>query len=127
MVAVSDYMRAVQDQISRWVPNDYTSLGTDGWGLADTRAAARRHFQVDAESIVVATLAALAKRGDVKPEVVAEAARTSTGSTTRPPSPTSSKRAPAPDRSRCVRRSDAGMSSLRRTQREGRTALGSGL
>jgi pyruvate dehydrogenase E1 component len=72
---VSDYMRAVQDQIARWVPNDYTSLGTDGWGLADTRAAARRHFQVDAESIVVATLAALAKRGDVKPEVVAEASK----------------------------------------------------
>jgi pyruvate dehydrogenase E1 component len=74
VVAVSDYMRAVQDQISRWVPNDYTSLGTDGWGLADTRAAARRYFQVDAESIVVATLAALARRGDVKPEVVAKAA-----------------------------------------------------
>src|SRR5262245_39749691 len=75
VVAVSDFMRAVQDQIARWVPNDYTSLGTDGWGLADTRAAARRHFQVDAESIVVATLEALAKRGDVKPEVAAEAAR----------------------------------------------------
>ena len=67
VVAVSDFMRAVQDQISRWVPNDYTSLGTDGWGLADTRAAARRHFHVDAESIVVATLEILAKRGDVKP------------------------------------------------------------
>jgi pyruvate dehydrogenase E1 component len=75
VVAVSDYMRAVQDQIARWVPNDYTSLGTDGWGLADTRAAARRHFHVDAESVVVATLQALAKRGDVKPEVVAEAAK----------------------------------------------------
>jgi pyruvate dehydrogenase E1 component len=75
VVAVSDFMRAVQDQISRWVPNDFTSLGTDGWGLADTRAAARRHFQVDAESIVVATLEILAKRGDVKPEVAAEAAR----------------------------------------------------
>ncbi|MGW6277746.1 pyruvate dehydrogenase (acetyl-transferring), homodimeric type [Kribbella sp. NPDC055071] len=75
VVAVSDYMRAVQDQISRWVPNDYSSLGTDGWGLADTRAAARRHFHVDAESIVVATLEILAKRGDIKPEVAVEAAR----------------------------------------------------
>lgn len=75
VVAVSDFMRSVQDQISRWVPNDYTSLGTDGWGLADTRAAARRHFHVDAESVVVATLEILAKRGDVKPEVAAEAAR----------------------------------------------------
>ncbi|WP_442913844.1 pyruvate dehydrogenase (acetyl-transferring), homodimeric type [Kribbella sp. NBC_00382] len=75
VVAVSDFMRAVQDQISRWVPNDYTSLGTDGWGLADTRAAARRHFQVDAESIVAAALEVLAKRGEVKREVAAEAAR----------------------------------------------------
>jgi pyruvate dehydrogenase E1 component len=75
VVAVSDFMRSVQDQISRWVPNDFTSLGTDGWGLADTRAAARRHFQVDAESIVVATLEALAKRGDIKREVATEAAK----------------------------------------------------
>ena len=72
-VAVSDFMRAVQDQILPWVPGDFSSLGTDGWGLSDTRGALRRHFQVDAASIVVKTLGALAKRGEVKPEVVAEA------------------------------------------------------
>ena len=72
-VAVSDYMRAVPDQISRWVPGPWQSLGTDGFGFADTRAAARRTFQVDAESIVVATLAGLADRGLVDRSVVREA------------------------------------------------------
>ncbi|MDP9092489.1 MAG: pyruvate dehydrogenase (acetyl-transferring), homodimeric type [Actinomycetota bacterium] len=67
-VAVSDYMRAVPDQIARWVPGDYTSLGTDGFGFADTRGAARRFFHVDAESIVVAVLEQLARRGEVKAE-----------------------------------------------------------
>ena len=65
MVAVSDWMRAVPDLISRWVPGDYTSLGTDGFGMSDTRHALRRHFHVDAESIVVATLRQLALRGEV--------------------------------------------------------------
>jgi pyruvate dehydrogenase E1 component len=63
VVAVSDYMRAVQDQIAPWVQQSWNSLGTDGFGLADTRAAARRHFLVDAESIVVATLQSLAREG----------------------------------------------------------------
>jgi pyruvate dehydrogenase E1 component len=73
VIAVSDYMRAVQDQIAPWVSQDFVSLGTDGFGLSDTRGALRRHFKVDAESIVIATLAALAKSGDVKAGVVQEA------------------------------------------------------
>ncbi|MHA3703504.1 pyruvate dehydrogenase (acetyl-transferring), homodimeric type [Jatrophihabitans sp. YIM 134969] len=73
VVAVSDWMRAVPDQISRWVPADYTSLGTDGFGFADTRGAARRFFHVDAPSIVVAVLEQLAKRGEVKAEAPVEA------------------------------------------------------
>ena len=72
-VAVSDYMRAVPDQISRWVPGPWQSLGTDGFGFADTRAAARRVFQVDAESIVVAVLQTLAQQSIVDPDVVREA------------------------------------------------------
>jgi pyruvate dehydrogenase E1 component len=70
VIAVSDYMRAVQDQISRWVPGDYTSLGTDGFGCSDTRAALRRHFHVDAESITVATLRQLVRRGEVPMETL---------------------------------------------------------
>ncbi|MGK5684815.1 pyruvate dehydrogenase (acetyl-transferring), homodimeric type [Actinoplanes sp. URMC 104] len=75
VVAVSDWMRAVPDLISRWVPNDYTSLGTDGFGMSDTRHALRRHFHVDAESVVVATLRRLALSGKVPGHVPAEAAK----------------------------------------------------
>ena len=73
VIAVSDYMRAVQDQIRDWVPGDFVSLGTDGWGMSDTRGALRRHFLVDAQSIVVQTLTSLAKRGEVEPHVVQDA------------------------------------------------------
>ncbi|MFC6022747.1 pyruvate dehydrogenase (acetyl-transferring), homodimeric type [Plantactinospora solaniradicis] len=75
VVAVSDWMRAVPDLISRWIPGDYTSLGTDGFGLSDTRHALRRHFHVDAESVAVATLRQLALRGVVPASVPAEAAK----------------------------------------------------
>jgi pyruvate dehydrogenase E1 component len=73
VVAVSDFMRSVQDQIAPWVEQDFISLGTDGFGLSDTRGALRRHFKVDAESIVVMTLAQLAKSGEVKDSFVQEA------------------------------------------------------
>ena len=73
VVAVSDWMRAVPDQISRWVPNDYSSLGTDGFGFADTRGAARRYFHIDAESIVMAVLRELGRRGEVEPEAARQA------------------------------------------------------
>ncbi|MGN6723123.1 MAG: transketolase-like TK C-terminal-containing protein, partial [Marmoricola sp.] len=72
-VAVSDYMRGVPLQIARWVPGDYHVLGTDGFGFADTRPAARRFFNVDAESVAVQALAALAARGEVSADVVKQA------------------------------------------------------
>nr|WP_269746702.1 pyruvate dehydrogenase (acetyl-transferring), homodimeric type [Catenuloplanes japonicus] len=75
VVAVSDFMRAVPDLISRWIPGSYTSLGTDGFGMSDTRHALRRHFHVDAESITVATLRQLALDGKVPAGVPADAAR----------------------------------------------------
>ncbi|WP_460864682.1 pyruvate dehydrogenase (acetyl-transferring), homodimeric type [Rhodococcus aerolatus] len=74
VVAVSDWMRAVPDLIRQWVPGDYTVLGTDGFGLSDTRPAARRHFGVDAESTVVAVLAALGRAGEVDEGLAAKAA-----------------------------------------------------
>jgi pyruvate dehydrogenase E1 component len=73
VVAVSDYMRAVQDQIRPWVHQPFCSLGTDGFGFADTRAAARRYFMVDAQSIVVATLEMLAREGKVDRSKAVEA------------------------------------------------------
>jgi pyruvate dehydrogenase E1 component len=63
VIAVSDWMRAVQDQIREWVPQEFVSLGTDGWGMSDTRGALRRHFLVDGESITVQALTMLAKQG----------------------------------------------------------------
>jgi pyruvate dehydrogenase E1 component len=61
------------DQIARWVPGRWQSLGTDGFGFADTRAAARRVFQIDAESIVVAVLETLARDGAIESSVAQEA------------------------------------------------------
>jgi pyruvate dehydrogenase E1 component len=77
IIAVTDFIKAVPDQISRWVPSGrrYTSLGTDGFGRSDTREALRRHFETDAGHIVTATLAGLAASGDVKPEVVHDAVK----------------------------------------------------
>ncbi|WP_092630536.1 pyruvate dehydrogenase (acetyl-transferring), homodimeric type [Actinopolyspora mzabensis] len=73
VVAVSDWMRAVPDLIRPWVPGEMTTLGADGFGFSDTRPAARRVFLVDAESTVVATLAALARRGEIDQARVSEA------------------------------------------------------
>ncbi|GAA4350484.1 pyruvate dehydrogenase (acetyl-transferring), homodimeric type [Microbacterium rhizosphaerae] len=75
IVAVSDYMHAVPDQIRQFVPNDFASLGADGFGFSDTRAAARRHFKIDVQSIVVRTLQLLARRGDVPVDAPARAAQ----------------------------------------------------
>ncbi|KJF21915.1 pyruvate dehydrogenase (acetyl-transferring), homodimeric type [Rhodococcus sp. AD45-ID] len=74
VVAASDWMRAVPDQIRQWVPGDYITLGTDGFGFSDTRTAARRYFNVDAESIAVAVLNGLAKEGSIDRSKAVEAA-----------------------------------------------------
>jgi pyruvate dehydrogenase E1 component len=75
IVAVTDFVKAVPDQIARFVPSPFVPLGTDGYGFSDTRVALRRHFEVDAPHLVVAVLDALARQGDIKGEVVAEAIR----------------------------------------------------
>ena len=73
IVAVSDYMRAVPDQIARWLPGRFFPLGTDGFGRSDTREALRRFFEVDAESIALAALHRLAVGGRIDPAVAARA------------------------------------------------------
>jgi pyruvate dehydrogenase E1 component len=73
LVAVSDFMKALPDQIGRWLPGRLFSLGTDGFGRSDTREALRRFFEVDAECIVVATLYSLAQRGTIDRKVVRQA------------------------------------------------------
>jgi pyruvate dehydrogenase E1 component len=74
-LAASDFMRAVPEMISRWVPGGLYPLGTDGFGRSETREALRRFFEVDAECITVAALAQLARRGAIKPVVVRDAIR----------------------------------------------------
>jgi pyruvate dehydrogenase E1 component len=73
VVAVTDSLKLVPDQIARWVHQPFVTLGTDGFGRSDTREALRRFFEIDAEHVAVAVLSALADMGEVKPETVAEA------------------------------------------------------
>ena len=73
IVASTDYMRTVADQIREWLPGRYVSLGTDGFGRSDSRAALRQHFEVDRNYIAVATLKALADDGKIEPAVVSGA------------------------------------------------------
>ena len=72
-VAVSDFMKTVPDQIAPWIPGGLTTLGTDGFGRSETRKRLRRFFEVDAESVVIATLDALYRRGEIEGKVVADA------------------------------------------------------
>jgi pyruvate dehydrogenase E1 component len=64
-LGVTDYMHQVPDQIRKWIPGEYATLGADGFGFSDTRAAARRAFKIDGPSIVVRVLEQLASRGEV--------------------------------------------------------------
>jgi pyruvate dehydrogenase E1 component len=75
IIAVTDFMKSVPDQVARFVPEPFITLGTDGYGFSDTRDALRRHFEVDAAHMVVATLDGLAMRGRVSGEVVEKAVR----------------------------------------------------
>jgi pyruvate dehydrogenase E1 component len=73
IVAATDWLRAVPDMISRWLPDHYISLGTDGFGRSDTREALRAHFEIDAPAIAAAALYALSGNGAVTPRKAARA------------------------------------------------------
>jgi pyruvate dehydrogenase E1 component len=83
-VAASDYVKALPDAIDRWLPRPLTSLGTDGFGRSENRTALRDFFEVDAKSIVVAALAALAKGGTIETAVVKKAIKDLGVNTERP-------------------------------------------
>ncbi len=72
-IAATDYVQALAEQISPWVPGGLFALGTDGMGRSETREVLRRHFEVDAESITVAALNQLMIQGKIEPRVVADA------------------------------------------------------
>lgn len=73
VVAATDYVKAYADQIRAFVPAEYRVLGTDGFGRSDTRAALRRHFEVDRYHIAVTALKALADNGTVEVKTVSDA------------------------------------------------------
>ncbi len=72
-IAATDYMKMVPEQIQKWVPGIYKTLGTDGYGRSDSRAALREYFEVDARFIVLSTLNALAEKGDIEKRDVVKA------------------------------------------------------
>jgi pyruvate dehydrogenase E1 component len=73
IIAASDYMKSLPDSLSPWLGSRLVSLGTDGFGRSDNREHLRRHFEVDAASIVAATLSKLVREGVVKPKVAEKA------------------------------------------------------
>jgi len=72
-LGVSDYMHSVPDMIRPWVQGEFATLGADGFGFSDTRAAARRFFKIDGPSIAVRVLEQLVTEGKVSPEVPQQA------------------------------------------------------
>jgi pyruvate dehydrogenase E1 component len=73
LVAASDYVKALPDSIDRWLPRPLTTLGTDGFGRSENRAALRDFFEVDYRYVIVATLAALAREGKIERSIVDQA------------------------------------------------------
>ena len=74
-VAASDYLKVLPDSLDRWLPRPIQTLGTDGFGRSDTRAALRDFFEVDARFITLGTLYALLRDKQIQPELVEHAIR----------------------------------------------------
>ena len=74
-IAASDYVKALGEQLTPWIPGDYHVLGTDGMGRSETRESLRRHFEVDKEFITLTALSALKDQGKIEASVVAQAVK----------------------------------------------------
>ena len=74
-VAASDYLKVLPDSIHQWMPRRMRSLGTDGFGRSENRQSLRRHFEVDAKFITLATLAELGHAGQLDRKVIAQAVK----------------------------------------------------
>jgi len=75
LVAASDYMKVLPESVAKWLPRPLLALGTDGFGRSDNRSSLRDFFEVDAKHIVLATLTALAREKQIKPEHVQKAVK----------------------------------------------------
>jgi pyruvate dehydrogenase E1 component len=73
IIASTDYMKIVPDQLAPWLGGRLVSLGTDGFGRSDNREYLRKHFEINAESIVAATLSKLAREGKFNAKKAAQA------------------------------------------------------
>jgi pyruvate dehydrogenase E1 component len=73
IVAATDYIRTVPDQIRTWIPGKYVTLGTDGFGRSDSRSQLRKHFEVDRNHIAITALRALADEGKVDKATLSKA------------------------------------------------------
>lgn len=73
IVAVTDFMMMVPDQVAKWMPRDFIVLGTDGYGRSDSRAALRKFFETDTGHVVTAAISGLVRAGRMKPEAVSDA------------------------------------------------------
>ena len=72
-IASSDYVQAHSEQVAQFLPDDFMALGTDGMGRSETRPALRRHFEVDAECVAIASLYQLSKQGKIDSSEVEKA------------------------------------------------------
>jgi pyruvate dehydrogenase E1 component len=72
-VAASDYLKSLPGSIAKWIPGRLVSLGTDGYGRSDSRAALRDYFEVDARFIVLGALHALVLENKIGPEIMEKA------------------------------------------------------
>ncbi|HEX2871895.1 MAG TPA: pyruvate dehydrogenase (acetyl-transferring), homodimeric type, partial [Polyangiaceae bacterium] len=72
-IAASDYIKHTPDSVARFIPGTFVPLGTDGFGMSDTREALRRHFEVDAENVVLGALHGLRLDGKLSAAEVAAA------------------------------------------------------
>ena len=75
IIAVSDNMAAVPDMVRQWMPDDFTVLGTDGFGRSDTREALRRFFEIDGESITLAAISRLVRNNHIDGKVYDKAVK----------------------------------------------------
>ena len=76
LVAASDYLKALPDSIDKWMPRPLTTLGTDGFGRSENRAGLREFFEVDYRYVIIATLSALARNGEMDLSIVQQALKT---------------------------------------------------
>ena len=73
IVAVTDFMTMVPDQVAKWMPRDFLVLGTDGYGRSDSRDNLRHFFETDTGHVVMAALSGLVRSGRMKPSAVTDA------------------------------------------------------